>query len=64
MSQVENFIFQPGDTTKDVHIMINNDGLTEELENFVLRLTSNNSAQITIGTPFTSSVIINDDDGE
>lgn len=59
----ENFVFLPTQVSKNVDIQIDNDVLTEGIENFLLSLTTTNNDQITIGAQATSLVLIQDDDG-
>lgn len=64
VSKMQELVFLPGQTTKNIPISIKNDVTIEEAETFLVRLLTTNPGQIIIGAPSASTVVINDDDGE
>ena len=66
ISTSQELVFYPGETTKKIPIVIQNDATIEvERETFLIQLLTTNPEQIFIGTPHAACVVtINDDDGK
>ena len=63
-SVAHNLVIMPGEENKNVIIAIQNDKITEGLENIIVELTTTNTNQVSIEKNSAVVLIQDDDDGK